>query len=75
MIRLSKLNGNRFVINCELIKFIEATPDTIITMINDEKHMVKEAVDDVIRLTMDYRKRLYQEPPGAQPFSQHKAGT
>ena len=63
MIRLSRLNGNQFVLNCEMIKFVDATPDTLITLSGNEKFMVRESVDEVVRLTVEYRKRLYQEPP------------
>lgn len=63
MITLSRLNGKEFVLNCEIIKSVEATPDTIITLQNGEKIMVRETVDAVIQSTMNYRKRLYQEPP------------
>jgi flagellar protein FlbD len=63
MIKVSRLNGKEFVLNCELIKFIEATPDTVITLTNGEKIMVREDVDKIIQSTMNYRKRLYQEPP------------
>lgn len=63
MIQVSRLNGKDFVLNCELIKIIEATPDTVITLTTGEKFMVREGVDEVISRTMDYRKRLYQEPP------------
>ncbi len=64
MIRLKRLNGKEFVLNCELIKTVESTPDTVITLTTGEKHMVLESVDEVIQSTMNYRKRLYQEPPG-----------
>ena len=47
--------------NCEMIKLIEATPDTVITLATGEKMMVKETVDEVIRRTVEFRKRLYQE--------------
>ena len=63
MIEVSRLNGKRFVVNCELIKYIESTPDTVITLATNEKIMVLESLSDVVRLTMEYRKRLYQEPP------------
>jgi flagellar protein FlbD len=63
MIQLSRLNGKEFVVNCELIKIVESTPDTLITLTTGEKLMVRDSVDDVIRATMNYRKRLYQEPP------------
>lgn len=63
MIRLSRLNGEPFVMNCELIKLIESTPDTVITLTSGEKYMVKESLQQVVEQTMNYRKRLYQEPP------------
>jgi flagellar protein FlbD len=65
VIRLKRLNGSDFVLNCDLIKTIESTPDTLITLLSGEKLMVLEKVDDVIRRTMDYRKRLAQEKPGS----------
>jgi flagellar protein FlbD len=63
MIQVSRINGKSFVINCDLIKTLESIPDTLVTLTTGEKIMVKETVADVIRLTMDYRKRLFQEPP------------
>ncbi|NQV25585.1 MAG: flagellar FlbD family protein, partial [Rhodopirellula sp.] len=32
MIKLTKLNGDEFVVNAELIRFIERRPDTYITL-------------------------------------------
>jgi flagellar protein FlbD len=67
MIHLTRLNDKGFVVNCELIKFIESTPDTLITLTTGEKLMVKETVDQVIDATVNYRKKLYQEKPGPSP--------
>ncbi len=63
MIRLTRFNGKEFILNCDLIKYIEATPDTVITLTVGEKLMVREDVDAVIRATMTYRQQLYHEPP------------
>ncbi len=63
MIELSRLNGKKFILNCELIKMIEATPDTVITLTSGEKLMVKDQVDDVVERSTDYLKRLRQESP------------
>ena len=63
MIEVSRLNGKTFLINCELIKTIEATPDTVITLTTGEKLMVRESISEIVQLTMNYRKRLYQEAP------------
>ena len=63
MIQVTRLNGKEFIVNCELIKTIEANPDTVITLTTGEKLMVKESVDQILKSTLEYRKRLYQEPP------------
>jgi flagellar protein FlbD len=63
MITVSRLNSKKFILNCELIKYIEAIPDTLITLTSGEKLMVKESVEYVIEETMNFRKRLYQEKP------------
>ena len=56
MIKVTRLNGKEFVINAELIQFLEETPDTVITLVNHEKVVVKEGVDDVIRRVMEYQR-------------------
>lgn len=63
MIELSRLNGKSFILNAELIRTIEATPDTVITLSSGEKLMVRESVEIVVRMATRYRKRLIQEPP------------
>jgi flagellar protein FlbD len=52
------------VLNAEHIKFVESTPDTLITMnINDEKFMVKESVKEVIQKVIDYKRQWFLNPP------------
>lgn len=67
MIRLSRLNGKEFVVNCELIKIIEETPDTVITLTTGEKWMIRESAQQVVAETLAYRKRLFQEPLSEAP--------
>ena len=63
MIKLHRLNGKEFILNSELIKFVEATPDTLITLSpNEEKFMVKESVDEVIQQAIDYKKKWLWSP-------------
>jgi flagellar protein FlbD len=65
MITLHRLNGKEFVLNAEQIKFVEATPDTVITLAgSDEKFMVKESVDDVVRRVIEYKRQWMYGPPG-----------
>lgn len=62
MIRLTRLNGNPFIVNAELIKFIEETPDTIITLRDGEKLLVLEKADDVVREAISYGRMLRMTP-------------
>ena len=64
MITLHRLSGKEFVLNAEQIKFIESTPDTMITMSSEnEKLMVKESVDEVVRKVIEYKRQwMYASP-------------
>jgi len=48
MILLTRLNGERFALNVDLIERVEMTPDTVVTMTHGTKHVVAESVGEVI---------------------------
>ena len=58
MITVTRLDDRVVVINAELIKMIEATPDTIITLINGDTLIVRENVDEVVRRAIDYARQI-----------------
>ena len=58
MIKVTRFNDSELVVNAELIEFVEATPDTVITLTNGKKLLVKESVQDVIDLVLGYRKKV-----------------
>ena len=58
MISLTRLNDKRFVVNAELIKMIEDTPDTLITLINGDYFMVRESVQEVVDKAIDYARQV-----------------
>lgn len=58
MIELTRLNGRSMVLNSDLIKTAEASPDTMLTLINGEKLIVKEAIEEVQEKVLAYRARL-----------------
>jgi len=58
MIQLTRLNGIPIVLNSDLIKTAESSPDTMITLINGEKLIVKEACEDITERVIEYRARL-----------------
>jgi flagellar protein FlbD len=58
MIELTRLNGNPMVVNSDLIKTAEASPDTMLTLINGEKLIVRETCAEVTERVLAYRARL-----------------
>lgn len=58
MIELTRLNGNPMVLNSDLIKTAEASPDTMLTLINGEKLIVREECGEVVERVIAYRARL-----------------
>jgi flagellar protein FlbD len=58
MIELSRLNGNKFYLNPELLESIEATPDTTLRLINGKTYMVQEPVKQVRALFMQYQRTV-----------------
>jgi flagellar protein FlbD len=58
MIELTRLNGNPMVLNSDLIKTAEASPDTMLTLINGEKLIVREDCNEVVERVIAYRARL-----------------
>lgn len=58
MVSLTRLNGTRFVVNVELIKFIENTPDTMITLVSGDRVIVKETLDEVVNKAIVYQRQV-----------------
>jgi flagellar protein FlbD len=58
MIELTRLNGRPMVLNSDLIKTAEASPDTMLTLINGEKLIVREEIPEVVERVLAYRARL-----------------
>jgi flagellar protein FlbD len=58
MIELTRLNGIPIVLNSDLIKTAEASPDTMLTLINGEKIIVREPCEVVTERVLEYRARL-----------------
>ncbi len=58
MITVTRLDKRVVVLNAELIKMLEATPDTIVTLINGDTMVVRESVDEVVRRAIDYARQI-----------------
>jgi flagellar protein FlbD len=58
MIKLTRLNGSNFVLNCELIETVEATPDTVISTVQGKKYICTEKVDEVIEKIIEFKGKI-----------------
>ncbi len=58
IIRKKTREEKEMVINADLIETVESSPDTIITLTTGNKIMVKESVEDIIRLVIEYKKKI-----------------
>lgn len=62
MIKLTRLGGEEFILNAELIRYVEARPDTFITLTSGERLVVLEGMDEVLRRAVDYQRSKHLFP-------------
>lgn len=60
MISLTRLNNSTLIINSDLIKFVEQSPDTVITLVNGEKILARESVDEIVERVIRFRRSVLQ---------------
>lgn len=60
MIKLTKLNGTEFVLNCDLIETIFENPDTTIHLTNGPLYIVKESADEVVTRALNYHRQIFK---------------
>ena len=65
MIKVTHLDGEPFILNADLIRYIEARPDTFITLTNGERLVVAESMDEVLRRAVAYQQAKHLIPPPA----------
>lgn len=56
MIKLTRLDGEAFLLNAELIKYVEQRPDTFITLTSNDRLVVAETPDEVLHLALEYHR-------------------
>lgn len=59
MIRVRRLNNTEIMLNCELIEFIEETPDTVVTLTTGKKFVVKESMEEISQKIIAYKREIY----------------
>jgi len=58
VIQLTRLNNTPLAVNSDLVKFVDAAPDTVITLITGEKVLVRESTEEVIRRIIEFRRAV-----------------
>jgi flagellar protein FlbD len=72
MIILTRLNGEQFAVNCDLVERVDAHPDTVLTLVDATKYIVAESLAEVVERVRDFRAgvlvrsaELHHGPPVA----------
>lgn len=62
MIKLTKLNDENIFVNADMIMYVEQIPDTVITLSNRDKIIVKEEPSIVIKRFVEYKRLIHLFP-------------
>jgi flagellar protein FlbD len=69
VIRVTRLNGEQFAVNPDLVERVEGHPDTVLFLTDGTRYVVREKVDEVLLEIRDYRASVlataYQMDRGA----------
>lgn len=65
MIKLTRLGGEVFVLNAELIRYVESRGDTFVTLTTGERMAVVESMDDVVARAIEYQRQKHLIPTPA----------
>lgn len=58
MITLTRLSGSAFALNSDLIERVDATPDTVVTLVDGTKYVVQESLQSIVEAVRDYRGQI-----------------
>jgi flagellar protein FlbD len=58
VLQLTRLSGPVFALNPDLIERAEATPDTVVTLVNGSKYVIRESLDELAALICAYRAEI-----------------
>lgn len=63
MIEVTRINHLPLVVNSDLIEHIESTPDTVISLTNGQKLVVRESIPEIVRRVIEFRRRIQFPDP------------
>ena len=56
MIEVHRLNGELFLLNSDMIETIDATPDTVVRLVNGHRYVIKEKAEDIKKAIVEFRR-------------------
>ncbi|NOH01718.1 MAG: flagellar FlbD family protein [Chloroflexi bacterium] len=65
MIFVTRTNGSKLYLNPELIQSVEATPDTVVTLTNNKKLIVRDTPQEIAERFIEYRRKTLVPPASA----------
>ena len=64
MIKLTRLDGEQFILNADLIRYVESRPDTFVTLTTGERLVVRESMNEVVDASVRFQQRKHMLPAG-----------
>ena len=61
MIRLTRLDNSQLLVSLDAIKYIEATPDSVILFLNGDSLIVRESLEEIDSRVLQYRVKLLSQ--------------
>jgi flagellar protein FlbD len=63
MIPVTRLDGSTMIVNDVQIAWIDTHPDTMISMMNGEKLLVRETPDELVERCRQFRRTIVTQGP------------
>ena len=58
MIIMTKLNGEKIMLNCDLIELVTENPDTVVTTSTGHSYIVEQSMDEILEIVKEYKRSL-----------------
>ena len=79
MIRVTRLNGEQFALNPDLVERVEGHPDTVVFLVDGTRYVVRESVEEVLTEIREYRASIlataYEMDRGTYRSARAESGT
>lgn len=59
MINVHRINNEGLMVNCDLIEFVEETPNTVISMVSGRKLVVVETCEEIKNMVIAYKRKIF----------------